>query len=279
MAIEAKRKQMVVRQVPAVSRAVAILRFLARSHQPVGVVQIASALGIIPSTGLHILRVLHSEGLASFDPVSKKYQLGAGVLTLANEFASKNSLVQVVRPFLEQISHRHRCTAVAVEPSGPDYYIAIAAASGNQGMPVRVNVGTRLPTMVSATGRCLAAYGNWSLAELKRRFAKLRWENAPSFETWHAEVEETRRRGYGLDVGNYIRGITIVAVPILTGEEAVVGALVAVKVTDQLGTEEEKMLAEELKLAASRVRAQLGYALRDDAPEPVPVRPRRRAGG
>lgn len=268
MAIEDNRilaRKAVIRQVPAVTRSIAILRFLARSQAPVGVVQLANALGIIPSTCLHILRVLNSEGLVSFEPLTKKYQLGAGVLALANDFVSRNSLVQVVRPHLEDVSRRHRCTTVAVEPSGPDHYIVIAATSENQGMSVRVTVGTRVPAMISATGRCLAAYGHWSQAELKRKFARLRWQNPPSFETWYAEIEETRRRGYGLDVGNYIRGITIVAAPILGDGETVIGALVSVKVSDQLSASELETLACELQLAVARVRTQLGYAPREPA--------------
>ena len=258
-----KTKKAVIRQVPAVTRAVAILRFLARSQEPVGVVQLANALAIFPSTCLHILRVLNSEGLVSFDPATKKYQLGAGVLALANDFVSKNSLVQVVKPHLDEISRRHRCTTVAVEPSEPDHYIVIATASENHGMSVRVTAGTRVPTMVSATGRCLAAYGNWSPAELKRKFVRLRWQNPPSFETWYQEVEETRRRGYGLDIGNYILGITIVAAPILTDENNVIGALVSVAVSDQMKGPALEALARDLQTTTSRVQRQLGFGARN----------------
>ena len=45
-------------QVPAVSRALAILRLLGKSETPMGVQEIARALELIPSTALHILRVL-----------------------------------------------------------------------------------------------------------------------------------------------------------------------------------------------------------------------------
>ena len=47
-----------LRPVPAVSRAVSILRLLGRSAEPLGVKSIADQLGLVPSTCLHILRVL-----------------------------------------------------------------------------------------------------------------------------------------------------------------------------------------------------------------------------
>ena len=254
-----RSKEPVIRGVPAVTRAVTILKYLARVDAPVGVVQLANALEIIPSTCLHILRVLNSDGLVSFQSATKKYQLGAGILALAKAFENKDAFVQAVRPHLERISERHHCTAVAVEPSGEDHYIVISTASVNVGMSVTVTVGTRVPAMVSATGRCLAAFGKWSAAELKSRFSKLRWQNPPKFETWYKEVEETRRRGYATDIGNYIRGITVIAAPIFDDDDSIIGALVTVQLSDQMTASSIKVRAGDLQRAAAKVGMELGY--------------------
>jgi DNA-binding IclR family transcriptional regulator len=254
-----RSKDPVIREVPAVTRAVSILKYLARVEAPVGVVQLANALKIIPSTCLHILRVLTSDGLVSFQPVSKKYQLGAGILALAKAFENKDAFVQAVRPHLESISARHQCTAVAVEPSGEDHFIVISAASVNTGMSVTVTVGTRVPAMISATGRCLAAFGTWPVAELKTKFNKLRWQNPPRFEAWLKEVEETKRRGYAIDVGNYIRGITVIAAPIFDDENAIIGGLVTVQLSDQMTPSAIKLRAGDLQRAGAKVGMELGY--------------------
>src|SRR5437879_210573 len=66
------------RQVPAVTRAIAILRLLGKTEAPLGVNAIARALGLIPSTCPHILRVLVAEELVSFDAKTKLYNLDAG---------------------------------------------------------------------------------------------------------------------------------------------------------------------------------------------------------
>ena len=50
-----------VRPVPAVSRSIAILRLLGQVGQPLGVKAIADELALVPSTCLHILRVLVGE--------------------------------------------------------------------------------------------------------------------------------------------------------------------------------------------------------------------------
>jgi DNA-binding IclR family transcriptional regulator len=210
--------------------------------------------------------VLHSEGLVTFESNTKKYQLGAGVLALANDFTSKNSLVQVIRPYLEDISRLHHCTTVAVEPSGQEHYIVVATSSVNTGVSVSVTVGTRVPFMISATGRCFAAYSQWPVAELKRKFSQLRWHNPPSFKTWYNDVQLIRQTGYGVDAGNYIGGITIVAAPILSSGNVMSGAIVSVCVTDQLSDAGLAMLAKDLQRAAARVASQLGVGLTVDEP-------------
>ena len=57
----AARRVGVTRNVPAVSRAIAILRLLAKSEAPLGVHAVANALDLVPSTALHILRALVAE--------------------------------------------------------------------------------------------------------------------------------------------------------------------------------------------------------------------------
>ena len=75
-----------VRPVPAVTRAIAILRLLGRSRTPIGVKAIAQALDLVPSTCLHILRALVSEQLVKVDPATKRYSLGTGMLPLRAPF-------------------------------------------------------------------------------------------------------------------------------------------------------------------------------------------------
>lgn len=254
-----RSKDPVIRGVPAVTRAITILRYLARVDAPVGVVQLANALHIIPSTCLHILRVLTNDGFVSFQPATKKYQLGAGILALAKAFENKDAFVQAVRPHLESVSARHQCTAAAVEPSGEDHSIVICTASVNVGMSVSVSVGTRFPSMISATGRCAAAFGNLSSLELKEKFGNLRWDNPPTFETWWDEVQETKRRGYAVDVSTYIRGITVIAAPMFDDDGSIVGELVTVQLSDQMNPVIIRTRAADLQRAAVKVGAELGY--------------------
>jgi DNA-binding IclR family transcriptional regulator len=101
-------------RVPAVTRAVAILRLLAKAEKPLGVNAIAHTLGLVPSTCLHILRTLVIEELVSFNHTTKLYQLDVGVLTLARSIFRRNKIGGLIQPALDKLveswprAHRRR---------------------------------------------------------------------------------------------------------------------------------------------------------------------------
>ena len=117
-----------VRPVPALSRCIAILRLLGRSEDPLGVHAIARELGLVPSTCLHILRVLTEEQLLAFDPVNKKYQVAAGLAVLARSALRSHTFAAVVQPELEQLAARYGATAIGVEASGLEHMVVVALA-------------------------------------------------------------------------------------------------------------------------------------------------------
>jgi DNA-binding IclR family transcriptional regulator len=256
------KKASVIRDVPAVSKALAILQFLARGDAPIGVVALAREVGAIPSTCLHILRVLVNEGLAAVDPLSKKYTLGAGVLTLASTFSHRNPFVQVVRSSLEDLSRRHRCAVAALEQSDADHMVIVGVGDVYPGVSVRVTTGTRLPVLMSASGRCFAAFGDYTQAELKKKFARLRWGNPPDMEAWLTDIAEVRKHGFAIDVGNYIRGVTVVAVPVLDGQGSILGCITMVELREKLAGDRLQRVLTDMMDAANEVGWKVGGGIR-----------------
>jgi len=246
------------RAVPAVTRGVAILRLLARSREPLGVNAIARELSIVPSTCLHILRALVAEGLVAIERGSKRYVLDAGVLTLARSALRQDGFARLVQPELDALAGRFPVTAIGVRVIGLKHMIVVALSRSEASFRPHVDIGSRFPALISATGRCLAAFGNHSEAEIERTFKALRWDAAPNYKAWRAEVAETRRAGFGIDRSNYIRGVTIVAAPVLGIEGWMTHALVGVALSEQLPGTGADPIGTALKTAAARVTAQLG---------------------
>jgi DNA-binding IclR family transcriptional regulator len=241
---------MILRAVPALTRGIAILRLLGRTRAPMGVKAIADALDLVPSTALHILRVLVAEELVKVD-ANKQYTLGMGALALARASLESDDFPARVQPHLDALSKRYGVTAIGLELPNLQHMIVVALSRTEAPVRLHVDVGSRFPTLISATGRCVAAFGSHPAAELEKRFKALRWDNAPSWTAWTRDVETTRRQGYSIDRDTYIAGVTIVSVPVL--EAPLSHGIAAVGISGQLNRARSVDLAHDMQAAAQSV--------------------------
>ena len=245
-----------VRPVPAVSRAVAILRLLGRQQQPIGVKAVAQALDMVPSTSLHILRVLVDESLVRVD-ATKRYSLGSGMLSLARSVIQSNHFAMAVQPVLDRLSRTWRVTAMGVEIEGLDHMLVLALSQSQIPFRLHVDVGSRFPALISATGRVVAAFSSAPWQDIERRFRALRWQRPPSFEAWRREVAKARSKGFALDRGHYITGVTVVAVPVFDTAGRVAHTLVAAGVAEQLDADRSVDMASAMRREAGELSSML----------------------
>jgi DNA-binding IclR family transcriptional regulator len=217
-------------KAPAISRAAAVLRLLGKSDTPLGVQAIARQLGLVPSTCLHVLRALVAEEFVSFDPETKRYSLEAGVLTLARHWLRRNRFNDLAQPMLDRISQSFDVTVLGVHIVGLEHIIVVSVAQSGNNFQLSTQIGSRFPALISATGRCIAAFGGHSDEELQKRFETLRWDEPPTFEEWQAQVRQTQVQGFAVDSGHYISGVTVVAAPVWRSRAKLSHALVAIGV-------------------------------------------------
>jgi DNA-binding IclR family transcriptional regulator len=161
----------------------------------------------------------------------------------------------LVQPFLNELATRYGVTTMGVEASGLKHMVVKALSTSETSLSLRVELGSRFPALISATGRCVAAYGDYTREELQSGFELLRWQNPPTFETWMKEVEATRKQGYAVDRGNYIAGVTVVGVPVLDSKQRMVFGLAAVGLLTQLNAADTIALAGDLSKAAAELAA------------------------
>jgi len=242
-----------IRPVPAVSRAIAILRLLGRSQEPLALKSISLELGMVTSTCLHILRVLVDEGLVKVDAGTKRYSLGVGMLALARSVMDNSPFASLVQPVLDRLASTWNVTAIGVEVTGIDHMVVLALSRSRAPFRLHVDVGSRFPGLISATGRLVAAFTEVPATEIERRFRALRWEQPPDLAAWRKEVETVRRKGVSIDRGNYIAGITLIAVPVFEGAGRMTHSLVAAGLADQLGSSRIASLAKAMQADAQEL--------------------------
>lgn len=223
-----------VRPVPGVTRAISILRLLGRSAHAMGVKAIADELELVPSTCLHILRALIAEDLVRIDSDTKRYSLGTGMLSLARSAIESSSFASLAQPVLDALARDWNVTMIGVETNDMEPMVVLALSRSSAPFRLHVDVGSRFPALVSATGRLVAAYSSEPWTKMESRFKSLRWEKPIDLATWKREVDQVRKRGFGIDRGYYMNGVTVIAVPLLDDTGRVTHTIVATGLSDKL---------------------------------------------
>lgn len=242
-----------IKLVGALTAGLKVLRHLARTDAPVGVSQLARDLGLNASTCFNLLKTLVHEGLVEFDTAGKTYRIGLGLVEMARGALDHSSYIRIVRPHLDAIAARHGVTASVWQRAGADRVVMLDRADFDSPITLHMSIGQRLPMYVAALGRCMAAHSGLSPAELRARFDELRWQDPPSFETYRDEVEQARRRGYAVDVGRFVRGVTTASAAVQDERGIAKLAISAVGFSAQFRAGELKSLCEDLRDRARQI--------------------------
>lgn len=238
---------------PAVTRAAGVLRLLARSETPLGVNMIAKTLDLVPSTCLHVLRALTAEGFVQVDPDSKRYSLDVGLLPIAYRLMRQDDFSQRAAPILSDVARRFDVTAIGVRVTGLRHMVVVAVRQPETAFRLHVDVGSHFPGLISATGRCNAAFGGHDATDLKQAFERLKWDSPPGYAQWKREVADVREAGFSVDAGSYMRGVAIVAAPVLDRHGQMSHGLTAIGLSERLGEGATLEIGEALKAGAARL--------------------------
>jgi DNA-binding IclR family transcriptional regulator len=230
-----------------------ILRHLAAVKQPAGVTHIARQLGLNPSTCYQLLKTLVHEGLLSFDPATKTYNLDLGLLELASGALGQASYARLVHPHLMRIARRHEVNCTLWQRLGERRVVLVDQAEAAGPIGVRLTIGQRLPLAVGALGRCMVAQSGLSKAAARRAYAELRWQVPPGFERYWREVEAAGRDGYAVDADGFVRGITSVSAIVSDRLGAPLLAISAVGLSAQFSAASLAALAADVRAHAADI--------------------------
>ncbi|MHA7874365.1 IclR family transcriptional regulator [Roseivivax sp.] len=198
------------KSVPAVQNATAILRLLAARGAPMGATQIARETGLNVSSAFNILRTLSHEGLLSFDPEDKTYRIGMGLMEVVAPILGANP-ADLIRPLMNEIAQSQQVMLALWQITASERIVLIDRFTAPRIVQAMMSQNSRLPVFAGAIGRCYAAALDLSEAEARRGYDSVRWQKAPGFESYWADVAQARESGAAFDHGNLFRGLEIVA--------------------------------------------------------------------
>ncbi len=246
---------------PAVGRAFRVLQLLAREQAPLGVSQIAAALGLGKATVHALVHALVAVGGLE-QAEEKRYRLGPVLETLAVCRKGWRTLETTCRPLLEGLAADLDQTAILGVPDGDRLRIA-AVVEGRGELRIGATPGHRIPLLAGAHGKVVAA---WNRREAPARRAKT---EVP--EGREEDLENVRRTGVAYDRGEYLQGVAAAAAPVLGPADGLLGVLYVVGLRELMG-EPGLLAAGEAVDRAARLATR---ALRSDSSpdvnrEPIP---------
>lgn len=205
-------------QVPAATRALRVLRFLAGQPEPVPLDRIMAAVGLPRSTAYHLVNAMIAEGFVVHLPEERRYGLGVAAFEVGSGYSRQEPLQRIARRALADLVDATGQTAHLAVLHGRDVlYVIEERAPGRP--PLVTDVGVRLPAHLTASGRAL-------LAALPAAQVRAAYPDRSAFTTRHGAgptgprqlttlLQETRQRGYAMEDGEVTPGFASVAAPVL----------------------------------------------------------------
>ncbi len=239
--------------VKPVANAIRILRYLSQTGQPARTTQLARSLSINTSTCFNILRTLVSEGVVEFDPISKTYKLGVGLLKLVGHSIREGQRLEMARPLMHALADRFSVTATLWRRIGEDRIVLVAVEQSPGDLRIHMTTGQRLPFLMGATGRLVGAELGLSKQDTAAAFRALRWARPIEFETYWQELQMAKARGWAVDDGYFSHGIMTVAVPVYDTDGVMSFSLSSVMFRGQYDEAEIETLGQEMKQLGPRL--------------------------
>ncbi len=205
-------------QVPAATKTMRVLKFLAGQPDPVPLDRIMRACDLPRSTAYHLMTAMVEEGFVFHLADERRYGLGVAAFEVGSGYTRQAPLQRLARRPLAALVDQVGESAHLAVPHGRDVlYVIEERAPGRP--PLVTEVGVRLPAHLTASGRAM-------LAELptpqiralypdREAFVERTGLGPSSLSALRTILGETRQRGYAVEDGEVTTGLASIAAPVL----------------------------------------------------------------
>jgi IclR family mhp operon transcriptional activator len=206
----------------AVSASLKVLQVLEALNDvgPAGLTAIHNRARLPKATTLRMLETLCSVGYATYDSGEKKFAVGLQALALSQGYNAMDEIVAVARPVMSDLRIDLGWPSDIVVCHDDRLIIADTNTRQAQFSMVRAGgAGAQLPFSISATGRAWLAFCEDDMRKRILRFDNPHPQESRDLlahpERLAAIISETRRRGYGLQSGEFFDSEASAGVPVI----------------------------------------------------------------
>jgi DNA-binding IclR family transcriptional regulator len=213
--------------VKSARRVLDILELLASAPRGLSFSQVADNLALPKSSLYSLLRTLTDRHWLEVDEETRRYWIGVRAWEAGQGYHRAADLERLARPYLEEARTELDETVQLAILEGTEV-LYVGKVETDRPFKLVSHVGMRLPAYATGLGKVLLAY--LPPDELHRKMAGVTLEpftertvkDLPELEKRLAAI---RRRGFGLDDGEHVRGVCCVAVPVRDKNNNVVAAM------------------------------------------------------
>lgn len=241
----------------SVRRAIAVLECLAAAPGGLGVSGITRATGLSKPVVLRLLRTWESCHYV-IKREDGKYGIGWKFFTLAAAHSEATDLREAARPYLAQLNEQTAETVHFSTLAG-DEVVYVDKIEGRQAIRVYTAVGRRGPLLATASGKAILAHqpDEFARAMIERSATEYTPATVVSLEQLLQENDQTRRRGYSVNKGEWHDEVGGVGAPIFNADGTVDAALSVTFPMAGLTAERLRSLGEQVRDAATRLSKEL----------------------
>jgi DNA-binding IclR family transcriptional regulator len=199
--------------VQSVERAAAMLQLLAVESEPLGLVQIATALGLAKGTAHGLLRTLHEVGFVEQEP-SGRYRLGHDLFHLGSTQLDLNELKARALNWTDALAARTG-DAVRVAAFRDGQAVVAHHVFRSDASRQVLETGSTVPLHASALGKVLLAFDPGAARSVVgRTLESLTYRTITDRAQLQRELADARDRGWAASVEEEMPDMASIAAPI-----------------------------------------------------------------
>lgn len=231
-------------------RTLKLLRLVALSPEPLGLMDVAEAAGLDKSTTARLLGGLVETGFLTREPDTRRYRVGPELIALGSSSLRRSDLQQVAAPRLAELRDATEETATLHVRVG-DQRVCIGGVESRHDVRRVTPLGEQLGVHEGPTGKVVLAF----LAP--HEAAGILQRAGVAADGLEPLLERIRRDGYMVAVGDRTPGVGAISVPVFDGG-GVRGSISVAGPAERWGIERMTAFAPELLAVAREVSAAIG---------------------
>jgi DNA-binding IclR family transcriptional regulator len=246
------------KRVPAIDKCFAVLDLLVQSKEPMGISDISGKLGLNKSSVFNITHTLKELNVLEVQS-NGKFTFGTHFYILASKAGKRSTLIQVARPYLEQINKKTNLS-VFLGFRSDSRAILIDKIDSAHGIKVASDVGMQMPSLAGAGIKAmLCQLPDAAVDEILNRTELKKYTpfSMVSKKQYKEEIREVRKEGIAYDLGEYIEDAVGFAVPLKAYGENVQTAIWAAGLKSQVDEASLPVLKELLVGIAEEINRRL----------------------